>query len=658
MRKSFIYLISVFIFSGCMTKQEVLTPSTIEDIQSNKIIDRTKDIYITHKSLARESYQAFVDKDNKLKYLCYQGNEDCNYYDENKHSYLMNNKPSEDIIWVYNDSFSPNFSKDTRNVQCGTGNMGGYFVLIPGIDLKDYDNLSPEVCNSRFTTLDSLQIGTRLVSGIVTLGSSLVTSGSMHTVKFDEEEFRNTIIETNLDSYQNELFEIAQKNNIKTGLEIIYLNTKDIFNLSFFNPLKQSLENAYIDLENNKSNSEGIIFIDENTKKIISTIIFKNFTSKSIMKNITSQVNKIYDDIAKESTKSLIKTDDIIKYIPPEIQKPSLPKVPKLSKDEFETKEQFKQRIQNAVKLREEQIKNIQKEYDLEVFERNEYIKNLQNSYNNFLVNNLVQNNTLLTQLNKNIQYLINLLFIANLEGFDAKDFVYDAEKQRLYFYVYSKKRYITQKVFANIEASIAKKIKIDGSYKITPKLEYINNSLILKTFYITELQSNNFYEVKYSNINFKPIKMQVQVKTLDENINSSDFEKFQTFEQKKQKLIDNSKKEIWYIDTVERINAKIPKWFIEPIQTKDIISYANGESLQEAKAKALTDLAYMKKVQVTSSFELTKESNNSFKTFKDVKNDIKTSTDIKLSSNEYSVYKQEQIDGIWYVALKYKGKI
>ena len=130
----------------------------------------------------------------------------------------------------------------------------------------------------------------------------------------------------------------------------------------------------------------------------------------------------------------------------------------------------------------------------------------------------------------------------------------------------------------------------------------------------------------------------------------------FKEYKQKNTKIVDISKKEIWYIDVVKRVNAKVPKWFSNPNLNTNRISYAHAESLKEAKDKALAELAFMRKVKVSSTFEVTKEFDSSLKSYSELKRTINTSTNVELGSNDYAVLKQEKIDGMWYVALIYKG--
>jgi hypothetical protein len=54
-----------------------------------------------------------------------------------------------------------------------------------------------------------------------------------------------------------------------------------------------------------------------------------------------------------------------------------------------------------------------------------------------------------------------------------------------------------------------------------------------------------------------------------------------------------------------------------------------------------LIELAFIKKV-------------NNFNHFSAIKSNTQENTSVELNSNEYRIYKQEEVDGIWYVGYEY----
>lgn len=68
--------------------------------------------------------------------------------------------------------------------------------------------------------------------------------------------------------------------------------------------------------------------------------------------------------------------------IPAEIPEPDLPVVPEIIKDQFETKTEFKERVNQISQQRQLTVNNIQEKYRQRVEQRNESIKTLQNAIN------------------------------------------------------------------------------------------------------------------------------------------------------------------------------------------------------------------------------------------------------------------------------------
>lgn len=649
MRNKSIYLILllVLVFQNCSTKQNNLSQKSFSHIKEKKIENLRDKIVIAEKLNKYNSFQVFINDDNKISYICPKGQIACNYYNKNKHSYSINSSVEEDIIWLRKNSFSPDFDSNSEEIQCGRGSFSGFFLVFDNINMTNYNKKNPKLCFNRFTKLDSMQLGYRILSGFFTLGTSLFTTLDMHSVKFDKGEFEESILESNLNDLQKILFAKNKYINLNSGFDIIYLDASD---------MEDSLKDKYNEIKYSKSKKDALIFFDEKTNTVLSTLVLNEYKDNNLIKNISFQINQIIKDTQKSSKKSLISQKDMLIYIPKKINKPNIPAVPKLVKSEYEKKKSFEKRVLTAVKNREKIIYNLQTKYNLDVYERNEYIKNLELAFNEYK-NNISNNNIeLINELENNISLLSKILFIENISGFDANNFKYDAEEEKLYFSIFSKKEFFKQDVFATMPVDIAKNIKENKTFSIEAILEFKNNYLGLKGFKITEKTQDESFDVFYTNINFIPISESVRVVTKKENIKTSKDKIFSKFKQDKSLITNKEEKEIWYIELVSNINSNVPKWFTNPDLNKTV-AYGQSSSLQEAKNKALVDLAYMKKVQITSSLEIKKTKNTSFKSFKEVQKTIKTSTDVQLNSGDYLIYKQENIDGIWYVALIYKNK-
>ena len=628
-----IFLITFFILTGCVNQDM----AQINNIKKHKKEKQKRNIKIS----SNAEYKAYIDKDNKLKFICVTSN--CNYYDFNKHSYIKGT-PKEEIIYFGKDGFYPPISPLTKDVKCGTGSLFGWLAIfnVYPFGIRNYTKMHPRVCNTRFTKLDSTLIGPRIGIGLITFMTPLITGGNLHTVKFDKEEFIDAIYESNFETFSRQLVEDIEKYDVKYGIDVIYLTPGDI---------DDDLEEKYDQLLTDKSIKDGVLFLNNDTNDLLAIDIFNKYHTNNIIKSISLQIEDILEQISKNNL-YILKYEDIKEYIPDEVKLPTIPPAKKLKKSEFETTKQFNQRVKEAVKEREAMIRKLQREYSLAVFERNTYIDNLEKAYKKYLENQAEEKNELLQELKENIPMLSKVLFLENTSGYSARDFKYDADNEKLYFTIYSKKYNFMQTAVAKIPVDDAKDIKLHKKFKIIPQIIVNNNKLILKGFKILDTNTNNSYDVEYTNINFKPEIVTLRITGMKESIKRKLNKYFKKFKQKNIPIVDTSKKEIWYIDVVKSINAKVPSWFSHPDTTK-IIGYGEGKTLEEAKAEARKELALMKSAIINSEFKSTKEINN-FTRFSEVKQKIKENSNVKLNDNEYRLYRQQKVDGIWYVGFEY----
>ncbi len=618
---------ATLLLSACAAK----TPSNIVKIEQDKQKNLKKNIRITNSSNA---YKAYINDDYELEYLCYRG-------DTNKCNY----KKDSLSFWVNNKGYYPPISPSTSGVQCGTGSLFGWLAIFPmkPFAIQNYTKKNSAICNSPFTTLDSTQIGERFFFGLITFMTPFVTGGTLHTVKFDKDEFTEAVYVSNIESFREKLFELTSSLNIEGGFDIIYLEKGDI---------DDNLEEKYEQLLSDRSKKAGMIFLEKESNRLLAVNVFSRYNDKDLITSISLQIQDLLKGIAKNDQYTLT-YDDITPYIPEEVKLPKIPPVPTLQKDEFETKSEFEQRVKDAVASREKLIRELQRKYSLDVYERNTYIDNLQKSYELYLQQTAQNKNNLLKELEDSLAMLSKVLFLENTSGYEAKNFKYDAETQKLYFTIYSQNRGFEQEVVASVPSSTAKQIKHQKSFKIIPNIDASANKLSLLGFEILETSSNESFPTAYTNINYKPQEIKVAVLSNKENIDKKLSNYFKRYKQKDNPIVDTSKKEIWYIDIAKNINAKVPKWFSNPASKNKIIGYGEGRTLQEAKANARADLSFMVKVKVNTVFENTSNINN-FKSFNEVKEQTKQSSDIELSYNDYKVYKQDNVDSKWYVGLEY----
>ena len=626
--------LSTLIFTGCS-----ITHKNIDKLQTTKQSQLKDNIYIINDET---KFKGYMDENNRLKYLCYKGDsKSCNYYDYKKHGHI-GQVPKEEIFWINKEGFYPNILANTNDVQCGAGTMLGWLVILPlgeKATFTNYNNITPHVCNYRYTKVDSKQIGFRAAVGLLTFMTPFLTAGNMHTRMFDEKSFIDSIHISNIDSFRDQLFKLRSKYDLTGGIDVVYIDKDSVEN---------DLKDKYEELLDSKSLKSGVIFLQKDTNRLLGVTIFDKYKKKDLLSSISMQITDLLNSVSKNKQYS-VNYDEVISLIPKEIELPKIPKIEKLVKDEFEKQSKFENRVKVAITNRENKIKKLQKDYSNEVQKRNNYIKKLQKEYKYYLNDLQTNKKEFLKELTSNIPLLSKVLFLENVSGYDANNFKYDAQLEKLYFNIYSKKREFTQQVVAKIPPKSAKIIKENKTFKIIPNIELNNNILKLKSFNLLETTNNDYFDATYTNINFKPQSTKITITTLNEHIDKKVSNLFTKLIQKEEKIVDTHKKEIWYIDIVKRVDGKVPEWFMKPNNTKNIIGYGEADTIEEAKLNARKDLVQMINVKINTTSKNIKEVNN-FKKYHSIKSTINQVSNVELNSKDYTVYKQERLDGRWYV--------
>jgi len=629
-----VFSVTLFV-SGCSQS----TPQPIQKIQNQQHNSLKNHINISNGG----DIKAYIDDDEHLTFLCVNDS-NCHYKNAKKLG------EDYDAFFVDDSGYYPVYPlrPSTKGVKCGVGSLWGWLAIfsIPPFGIEDYTAKHPYLCHTDFTTVDSTLIGGRVIIGLVTFGTPFITGGNLHTVKFDKERFIDAIDNSNIETFKKQLLHDITTYNVTAGIDVIYLQEGDV---------EESLEDTYERIIYEKSLKDGVLFLKEHNSEFIALDIFKKYKASTLFASIALQVEDIINQTAQNNL-YILNYEQIVPYIPKEITPPTLPPVPQLTKSEFETKAAFEQRLKDAVGKREEQIRKLQQEYSRKIFERNSYIDALQSAYKKYVEQTTQKKEEFVRELQNNAALLTKVLFLENISGYIGEDFHYDAEKERLYFYIVSKKYGFKQKVFIDVDAKNAKKIKLENSYLLEPQLHLKKNTLVLDGFELLEPQSQERYKVVYTNINYKPESMTLRVTTQKEAIDKKINNYFKKYKQKEKLIVDATKKEIWYIDMVKSVNARVPQWFTHPNYTGVLLGYGEGTTLEEAKANARKDLAMSIATKVNVTMQLDEKS-DSFQTFKEFQSSSSQSSDIKLSAYDYKVYKQEKVDGRWYVALEYRSK-
>jgi hypothetical protein len=374
------------------------------------------------------------------------------------------------------------------------------------------------------------------------------------------------------------------------------------------------------------------------------------FQDQELPVAVNLQLNDLLSSQAGMSTNGAQATGfEITKLIPPEVSVPELPPIPQLTKSEYETKADFNTRVKVAVADREDAIRELQQQYRHDVYARNQYIMALGESWQEHLDGKTTEQNELVKKLNKNRTQLARLLYTLNQGKFTASDMSYDAESQSLYLTATSARYGFKQRMVAKVSAPTAKSIKETGKYALTPEFVNQDDKVKMQGLTLTETRSGDDFATSYTDINFKPEAVSVKVAMTSNKIKKEPSAAFKSFEQKPQAIVDTDSKEVWYIETVNRINAKIPEWFATPEQSKKTFGYGQGNSHEEAMLSARKDLAYTVKVSISSSMEILKQ-DNTYRSYQDVAQHSGEATDVEFKAGDYSVYKQAESDGRYYV--------
>ena len=614
--KYFIFFSLIFLV-GCANKNIALEHYSKKDIRVTNFSDLAS--------------KFILDNDDNVVFICNTDSSKCKKYLKDYSHYTH--------FYISNNSFSPPFNKYIK-ITCGIGGISGYlFFLAKGTkyEIRNYNKLHPEICNSRFIKTSDFYLGRKLFASMYTFGTALISGGTMREVVFDKDKFIDAIYNSKVPLYSKIL---VSKHIDKLNGDI------DVFDID-----NESFEDKYDDLVSTSNNNAALLFLYD--KEYLFLDIFDKYKSDSVMKSISLQINALLNGIAN---KNIISYEKFLKEnMPKKIPLPIIPPRKSLYKSEYETKAEFKKRVEKYLAKRKELILKLQREYNEKVDKRNEEIENLKKEYANYYDSQIEQKKELIEKIEENIPMLTKILFLENINNsYDAKNFSYDAENKKLYFTIYLKNKKLPFKrkaVVDDIAPNVAKNIKEKRSFRFIPGFKYKNHNLILTHITLFEPISKNSYKIKYTNINFKPLVYTLNVNE-SEKIKVKALKYFDSYKQKNIILEVPLAEKLYFTSMIDSTNGRVPKWFSKPLKDR-IIGFGEAQSLEVAKAKAREDLSKMIKDKINSNLVIQESLNN-----RKVYHSIKEHTSIQLNKNNYILYKQEKVDGIWYVGFEYKKKI
>jgi len=610
MKRAYIFLCVCLVVSGCSTSQSRIN-AAVKAIEEEKRSATSRNVW---RVISNPEFQIVLDKNDRILSIC-NISQSCDGLSDINHEAIEIS--SNDIgLSGYGDS----------ETMCGAS------------WLKNHND--KRACNSKFYKTSSYLMGTRVASGLISAGIIPLIMWSVHDKSYDSKSLSDAADNARLHDLQTLLFATATKVNSRGAISVVYINLDQV-------------DDAYKEIRDNPVDADSVVFIDEDTRKPLYVLSFSDYQEKELPVAVNLQLTDLMSSLAGRSVTGMEATGlDIKRLIPPDVLAPDLPPVPELTKDEFETKAAFNKRVENAVTEREDAIRRLQQEYKRDVYIRNQYIE----AVGEYLDGKAVKQNELGRELKKNQTRLARLLYAMNMGKFTASEMSYDAEGKSLYFTATSARYGFKQKMLAKVSAPLARSIKETGKYTLTPKLVNQDGKIKMEELILAETTSGDDFATNYTDINFKPEFVSVKVAASSNKVNKGSSAILKSYEQKPQAIVDTSTKEVWYIDTVNRINAKTPDWFSTPEQSKNVIGYGDGNTHEEAMLNARKELAYMVKTHVSGEMDILQK-DNTFRSYQDVTRRARAATDVELKAGDYSVYKQAESDGKYYVALCYRCK-
>lgn len=529
---------------------------------------------------------------------------------------------------------------DYADIRCGFG---------AAKSLGDLDSLYhvERSCDSRFYKTSDIYLGTRILAGLLTVGAYPLFMWNAHKETFDGKAFSEATYNAHLHDFQTQLFSSETKNKSLGSIAVVYVDIDHI-------------DDAYKEIISKPVDADSVVLIDGDTKKPLHVFSFSDFKENELPVAVNLELIDLLSSLAGQSVGKLDAGLDVKRLIPPEVSLPALPPMPQFTKSEYETKADFGERVKSAVSEREDAIRKLQQQYKRDVYNRNQYIVALEESWQQYLDGKATQQNELVRKLRKNQTKLARLLYAMNLGKLTANELSYDAESKSLYFTASSVRYGFKQKMLAKVPASIAESIKAKGNYALTPEFLVQGNNIQMKGVLLAETSSGDNFATNYTDINFKPEFVSVKVAASNIKINKELSAIFKSYEQKPQALVDANANGVgFYIEIRNSINAKIPDWFSTPEQSKNVLSYGVGNSHEEAMLSARRELASTVKTFISSSLDIL-QINNTFKSLQEITQHTHASTDVELKIGDVSVLHQAEMDGKYYVALCYQcnGKL
>ncbi len=280
---------------------------------------------------------------------------------------------------------------------------------------------------------------------------------------------------------------------------------------------KEFLPIIYKELSNNKKIRQYAMYIaktnslsNDSMKKTLNNIIWSGYLCKENTHSNTPF--KTIKEIIQNSINTFLlprNAIDINPKIPPVIKKPELPSLPTLVKSQFEKKEMFDKRVQEAMDKRQLQINVLQETYRKDVEERNIIIEQLTLEYENDIEKIKEEQKQKKEKLPEKVMEFTRNAFFEVMGEPILENPVYDAETEIMYVDLKASNSDYQKRISLNIPLSIAEEFysKIN---EVDPIAIYSieDNSINLNQIKVN--YNNEQYIATLTDEDFKPETIEV----------------------------------------------------------------------------------------------------------------------------------------------------
>lgn len=651
-----ILLLPIIVACSSTTNQKQVNLDEIPDIKSEQDDARYKAIQIAYRNVGK-LISFYLNDSGSVEHICISDRCRQNYIKWRRSVHV-------DSAFRYSPSLQ-SFSQNHLSL-CGKGN-GKQLVkqqmqstLIPSTYNQlnqlnaeipsgnhDWNKLYNDQCYSDYLPGNSVnQVGEAVACAIL-LGICLFTdTPDIHRiVEFNPVKFKNDILRSGLDKLAAKMLPMRRE-LVRNSVEHVKLVSIDS------DKLGDIIEQKANELTIYKAQYDGLMMVEQHSKELIGHVYF---TQASKLGETLLQANLRKFEASMRNEKAQNDPIFIERLIPKVVPVPQFPKIPKLVKDEFEKIADFERRVELSAKKREQNIRNITKEYQLAVYKRNAYINALESAYYEYLdalaASRLASQKAIFDQKAQLSQLVMKLLY----SDTKVTDLSYDAETERLHVSLVSPRNQFNQSAILEIAPSIAKRIKTEQNFEIGLNVKSTSNGVAVTS--VNLFHDNKLYVGGFTDIKFEAVKMYVEVENVEPEFRIEKQKTLSKYIQKQESLQDVLADDSYNIYVRTKFNRRKPEWF-EQQPEQDGFIYATGQSSnsrEEAILDAKSTMAGFIQAEI-SAVTISKQAMEGNRLVEDFFEYSATSkTNIDLSNYDVKMIKDKEIDGWFHVLLKCK---